>query len=100
MILSTPYSLATHVAAKLEEGDYRAVCLASSEDSFTDLDEDTMATLKLMHPSLHPETQIPPPLLRMTPPPSLPSRKMKLPRPFFLSRMAQLVVLTASALNI
>ena len=34
--------------------------LACSEDSFTNLDEETLAALKAKHPFPHPDTQIPP----------------------------------------
>ena len=54
-------TLATRVATKLEEGDFKgAVHLACSEDSIANLDEETMAALKSKHPSPHPDTQIPP----------------------------------------
>ena len=40
-------TLAAQVSAKLEEGDFRgAVRLACSEDSLTDLDEETLAALR------------------------------------------------------
>ena len=55
-------SLATRVAAKLEEGDYKgAVRLACSEDSIATFDEETMAALRSKHPPPHPHSQIPPP---------------------------------------
>ena len=53
-------SLTTRVTTKLEEGDYRgAVRLTCSEDSIAVLDEETVATLQLKHPPLHPETCLP-----------------------------------------
>ena len=53
--------LASRVASKLEEGDYKgAVRLACSEDSIATLDEETISVLKSKHPPPHPETDIPP----------------------------------------
>ena len=55
-------ALATRVATKLEEGDYKgAVRLACSEESIADLNEETWAALKAKHPPPHPSTMIPPP---------------------------------------
>ena len=55
-------ALATRVATKLEEGDYKgAVRLACSEESIADLNEETWAALKAKHPPPHPSTVIPPP---------------------------------------
>ena len=59
---SDPLStLATRVASKLEEGDYRgAVRLACSEDAIADFNEETLAALQAKHPPPHPNTRIPP----------------------------------------
>ena len=55
-------SLATRVAAKLKDGDYKgAVRLACSEDSIATFDEETLAALRSKHPPPHPLSQIPPP---------------------------------------
>ena len=55
-------ALATRVATKLKEGDYKgAVRLACSEESIADLNEETWAALKAKHPPPHPSTMIPPP---------------------------------------
>ena len=54
--------LATRVATKLEEGDFKgAVRLACSEDSIADLSNETTAALKSKHPAPRPDTKIPMP---------------------------------------
>ena len=55
-------ALATTVATKLEEGDFKgAVRLACSENSIADLSNETMEALKSKHPAPHPDTKIPTP---------------------------------------
>ena len=53
-------SLATRVASKLEEGDYRgAVRLACSDDTIADMNAETVAALQTKHPLL--QWNLPPP---------------------------------------
>ena len=55
-------ALATRVATKLEEGDFKgAVHLACSEDSIADLSNKIMMALKSKHLAPHPDTKIPTP---------------------------------------
>ena len=54
-------SLATRIASKLEEGDFRGtVRLASSEDTIAAPNEDTLAALRAKHPAPHPDSSYPP----------------------------------------
>ena len=54
-------SLATKVAAKLEEGDFTgAIRLACSEDTIAERSETTLNALRGKHPPPHPDTLIPP----------------------------------------
>jgi hypothetical protein len=53
-------SLAARVAAKLEEGDFRgAVRIASSDESFAPINDDTLRRLEAKHPQTHPDCSIP-----------------------------------------
>ena len=55
-------SLASRVATKLEEGDFRgAVRLACSEDSIAEVNDATIAALRAKHPAPHPSSCLPPP---------------------------------------
>ena len=60
--ISNPFkSLARHVSAKLEEGDFKgAVRLASSEDTLADFSDATLSALRAKHPPPHPNSIIPP----------------------------------------
>ena len=54
-------NLATRVAAKLEEGDFRgAVRIASSNEVFAPNNESTLNLLSQKHPSQHPMSSMPP----------------------------------------
>ena len=54
-------SLASRVAAKLEEGNFKgAVRLACSEESIADMNNKTLAALQLKHPPPHPDSHLPP----------------------------------------
>ena len=53
--------LASRVAAKLEEGNFKgAVRLACSEESIADMNDKTLAALQLKHPPPHPDPHLPP----------------------------------------
>ena len=54
--------LARRVEIELEEGNFKgAVCVGSSEDTLTEMDEATILALMAKHPPPHPNSSLPPP---------------------------------------
>ena len=60
-------NLTARVSSKLEEGDFKGVVrLSCSEDTFAELNAETLSALQQKHPNPHPDSSIPP-----SPPPRI-----------------------------
>ena len=53
-------SLAAHISAKLEEGDFGGAVRLASSDTLAPMNDSTFAALQDKHPSPHPDSVIPP----------------------------------------